>query len=66
MKARNNYLNKKEPVMETVEVFHTQDEELRDYSWTKASAKVIEIAAHQEKLSQVEMDEPHEFNGFGD
>lgn len=52
--------------METVEVFHTQDEELRDYSWTKASAKVIEIAAHQEKLSQVEMDEPHEFNGFGD
>lgn len=50
----------------TAEVFHTQDEELRDYLKPEASAQVIEIAWRQERLSDDEMNEPHEYNGFGD
>jgi hypothetical protein len=49
--------------MEKSEVFHTQDEELRDFSWIE---KIAEIAVSEVKLSQAEIDEPHEFYGFGD
>lgn len=52
--------------MEQFEVLHTQDEVLRDYLKPEAVAKVVDIATKQEPLGEEEMNEPHEYNGFGD